>query len=85
VDRWLRQRGDLQLDEFIETIPYDETRGYTKRVLSSYLTYAWLYQPNKPVPAISFSLKQPSSKKATPTKPARKSAGKSAGKKARKK
>jgi soluble lytic murein transglycosylase len=59
VDRWLRERGDLELDEFIETIPYDETRGYTKRVLSSYLTYAWLYQPSQPVPQIRFSLKQP--------------------------
>jgi soluble lytic murein transglycosylase len=59
VDRWLRERGDLELDEFIETIPYDETRGYTKRVLASYLTYAWLYQPDKPVPQISFTLKKP--------------------------
>lgn len=59
VDRWLRERGDLELDEFIETIPYDETRGYTKRVLSSYLTYAWLYQSEKPVPTVSFTLKKP--------------------------
>jgi soluble lytic murein transglycosylase len=59
VDRWLRERGDLELDEFIETIPFDETRGYTKRVLGSYLTYAWLYQPAKPVPQIAFTLKQP--------------------------
>jgi soluble lytic murein transglycosylase len=59
VDRWLRERGDLELDEFIETIPFDETRGYTKRVLSSYLTYAWLYQHDKPVPQIAFTLKKP--------------------------
>jgi soluble lytic murein transglycosylase len=59
VDRWLRERGDSELDAFIESIPFDETRGYTKRVLSSYLTYAWLYQPNKPVPAIDFVLKKP--------------------------
>lgn len=63
VDRWLRERGQLELDEFIETIPYDETRGYTKRVLSSYLTYAWLYQHDKPVPAIAFALKKPASDK----------------------
>jgi soluble lytic murein transglycosylase len=66
VDRWLRERGNLELDEFIETIPFDETRGYTKRVLSSYLTYAWLYQPDKPVPQISFALKKPDGKKAAP-------------------
>jgi len=69
VDRWLRERGNLELDEFIETIPFDETRGYTKRVLSSYLTYAWLYQPDKPVPKISFELKKPDGKKAAGTDP----------------
>jgi soluble lytic murein transglycosylase len=63
VDRWLRERGDLELDEFIETIPFDETRGYTKRVLSSYLTYAWLYDSEKPVPAIDFKLHKPDAKK----------------------
>ena len=62
VDRWLRERGNLELDEFIETIPFDETRGYTKRVLSSYLTYAWLYQSDKPVPQINFTLKKPDGK-----------------------
>jgi soluble lytic murein transglycosylase len=69
VDRWLRERGDLELDEFIETIPFDETRGYTKRVLSSYLTYAWLYQNDKPIPQINFTLKKPNGKKPAP-KPA---------------
>jgi soluble lytic murein transglycosylase len=63
VDRWLRERGNLDLDEFIETIPFDETRGYTKRVLSSYLTYAWLYQSDKPVPQINFTLKKTEDKK----------------------
>lgn len=52
VDRWLGERGQLPLDEFLETIPYDETRNYTKRVLSSYFTYAWLYDPKHPVPAL---------------------------------
>jgi soluble lytic murein transglycosylase len=64
VDRWLRERGDVDLDEFIETIPFDETRGYTKRVLSSYLAYAWLYEPKTPVPAIDFKLHKPDAKKA---------------------
>ncbi|HEY0711373.1 MAG TPA: transglycosylase SLT domain-containing protein [Polyangia bacterium] len=59
VDRWLGERGDLPLDEFLETIPYDETRGYTKRVLASYITYSWLYNNTRPVPEMSFSLKPP--------------------------
>jgi soluble lytic murein transglycosylase len=46
VWRWLRNYADLQeIDLFIEAIPFDETRGYTKRVLSSFLTYRWLAPP----------------------------------------
>jgi soluble lytic murein transglycosylase len=51
VDKWLGERGDLAMDEFMETIPYDETRNYTKRVLASYFTYSWLYD-RKPVPKL---------------------------------
>ena len=51
VDRWLGERGDLAMDEFMETIPYDETRNYTKRVLASYFVYSWLYGKN-PVPSV---------------------------------
>jgi soluble lytic murein transglycosylase len=42
VDRWLRERGALPLDEWVERIPYRETRRYTRRVLQSYGVYAWL-------------------------------------------
>ena len=51
VDHWLADRGDLDMDEFMETIPYEETRNYTKRVLASYFAYSWLYAA-KPVPAV---------------------------------
>jgi soluble lytic murein transglycosylase len=51
VERWLGERGDLAMDEFMETIPFDETRNYTKRVLASYFTYSWLYG-KKPVPVL---------------------------------
>jgi len=84
VDRWLRERGDVELDEFIETIPFDETRGYTKRVLSSYLTYAWLYEPKTPVPAIDFKLHKPDAKK-TIAKTVEKAPGKKNGTKGDKK
>jgi soluble lytic murein transglycosylase len=51
--RWLRERGQLPTDEFLEEIPYEETRRYTKRVLASYFVYAWLYAPRDPVPALT--------------------------------
>ncbi len=43
VSRWLEQRGSLELDEFVEEIPIEETRGYVKRVLRSYAAYRLLY------------------------------------------
>jgi soluble lytic murein transglycosylase len=52
VDKWLSERGRLALDEFMETIPYDETRNYTKRVVASYFAYSWLYDDKQPVPPI---------------------------------
>lgn len=64
VDRWLHERGPVELDEFLETIPYDETRNYTKRVLSSVFAYSWLYQHDRPVPLLSFALPKAESKKA---------------------
>jgi soluble lytic murein transglycosylase len=42
VDRWLRERGGQPLDEWIERIPYRETRRYSRRVLQSYGIYAFL-------------------------------------------
>lgn len=46
VDRWMKSRTTDDLDVFVESIPYDETRNYVKRVLSSQAAYAYLYDPN---------------------------------------
>ena len=62
VDRWLGERGDLAMDEFMETIPFDETRNYTKRVLASYFTYSWLYG-KQPVPTVPLAARGKSSDK----------------------
>jgi soluble lytic murein transglycosylase len=43
VDRWLRNFPDLREDEFIENIPYPETREYVKKVLTSMVIYKSLY------------------------------------------
>jgi soluble lytic murein transglycosylase len=42
VGRWLEARGSLELDEFVEEIPIDETRGYVKRVLRTFAAYRLL-------------------------------------------
>lgn len=43
VNRFLRNLGHLELDEFIEEIPIAETRGYVKRVMRSMQVYGGLY------------------------------------------
>lgn len=43
VRGWLKERGSLPLDEFVERIPYQQTRDYTKRVIASFGTYHYLY------------------------------------------
>jgi peptidoglycan lytic transglycosylase len=48
VSRWLDARGGLELDEFVEEIPFEETRGYVKRVLRSYAAYRLLYGDGAP-------------------------------------
>jgi soluble lytic murein transglycosylase len=46
VRRWLGERGGDDFDVFVERIPFDETRGYIKRVLTSEAAYAYLYAPS---------------------------------------
>lgn len=43
LKRWLKARGGLPLDLFVETIPFQEARWYTKRVVSSWGTYRALH------------------------------------------
>jgi soluble lytic murein transglycosylase len=57
VRAWLRVRGHLALDEFVEEIPFAETRGYVKRVLRSYAAYRILYgKPQDRMVALSQKL-----------------------------
>jgi soluble lytic murein transglycosylase len=43
VDRWRKGFKGLKKDEFIESIPYQETRDYVKKVFASAATYRQLY------------------------------------------
>jgi soluble lytic murein transglycosylase len=42
VDLWLNKFGDTDMAEFVEQIPFSETRGYIKQVLSNQALYALL-------------------------------------------
>ena len=43
VLKWKKQFGNLPYDALAESIPYPETRGYVKRVFTSYWIYQALY------------------------------------------
>lgn len=43
VGRWTRRFGDLDDDEYVESITYKETRNYVKLVLRNYAIYRDLY------------------------------------------
>jgi len=44
MNKWISLYGDRDIDEFIEYVPYDETRNYIKKVMASYFFYQMLYR-----------------------------------------
>ena len=52
VDKWIAQFGDLELDEFIETIPFRETRRYVKSVFRNFNNYKHIWQQSKALAAL---------------------------------
>jgi soluble lytic murein transglycosylase len=60
VSAWIKQRGALPLDAFVEEIPLDETRGYVKRCLRSFAAYQYLYGTGRSrAPQVGQVLAQP--------------------------
>jgi soluble lytic murein transglycosylase len=55
VNRWLRERGQLELDLWVEEIPYEQTRHYVKRVTMSWWVYRWLYVADR-LPSVDLDL-----------------------------
>jgi len=43
VRKWINKYGCSDLDEFVENIPYNETRLYVKKVMNSYYEYKKIY------------------------------------------
>jgi soluble lytic murein transglycosylase len=49
VSGWLgKSGGSIERDEFVEAIPYSETRGYVKKVLRNYAEYKRIYGKTVP-------------------------------------
>jgi len=48
VDLWLKEFGNVDMPEFVEKIPFSETRGYIKQVISNRALYGLLTYPAAP-------------------------------------
>ena len=46
VGRWVENRKIADPDEFVNSIPYEETRDYVSKVLGNYWNYLRLYSPS---------------------------------------
>lgn len=47
VERWVSLFGHLRIDEFIEHIPFRETRNYIKKVSKNFVSYEHIYEGEK--------------------------------------
>ena len=56
VNSWLRARGDLPVDLWVERIPFEQTRNYVKRVSMTWWIYHWLYDEHTKVVEIPWTL-----------------------------
>jgi soluble lytic murein transglycosylase len=42
-DKWRKRSPNQSIEEFVEAIPFNETRSYVKRILAHYATYKSIY------------------------------------------
>jgi soluble lytic murein transglycosylase len=58
VERWLSRAPAMQLDTFIERIPFKETRDYVGRVMGNLARYAYLAGGEAAVPSVTLELRR---------------------------
>ncbi|MDP9150536.1 MAG: lytic transglycosylase domain-containing protein [Myxococcota bacterium] len=57
VERWMSRSQGMQLDTFVERIPFKETRDYVARVMGNLARYAYLDQGEAGVPRVELDLR----------------------------
>lgn len=57
VDRWSSRAPGMQLDTFVERIPFKETRDYVARVMGNLARYGYLAQGEAGVPGVDLEMK----------------------------
>jgi soluble lytic murein transglycosylase len=58
VERWLSRAPEMQLDDFVERIPFKETREYVGRVMGNFARYGYLGKGEAGVPKIDLGLER---------------------------
>ena len=48
VGKWMNRFAELDMDMYVEKIPFKEARHYAKRVGTTLWRYRWLYDKNMP-------------------------------------
>ena len=61
VSKWRRNLGISDPDEFVEAIPFEETKGYVRQVFGNYWNYMRLYNPEISALVTKYSARSPSS------------------------
>jgi soluble lytic murein transglycosylase len=56
IARWLTRSPGMELDVFVERIPYRETRDYAGRVMGNLARYAYLAKGESAVPKVNLEL-----------------------------
>jgi soluble lytic murein transglycosylase len=56
VERWASRAPGMQLDTFVERIPFRETRDYVARVMGNFAHYGYLAEGEAGVPKVSLGL-----------------------------
>jgi soluble lytic murein transglycosylase len=59
VSKWLRTIGKTDPDEFVEAIPFNETRNYVRQVFGNYWNYLRLYNPEISAKVAKYSTSHP--------------------------
>ncbi len=59
VNKWLKTLPKEDLDEFVEAIPFNETKNYVRQVLGNYWNYLRLYNPQMSKLVAKYSKEHP--------------------------
>jgi len=56
IERWTSRAGGLEIDTFVERIPFKETRDYVARVMGNLARYGYLARAEAGVPVVDLAL-----------------------------